>query len=392
MHSDLLPKAGVLDGDRSLLKEASSDHLAYRAHSGEGEVTWQGRMKPSGIACFELIEDLVFNKKYDNGVKAAAKLGGTAEHVFEQEPVKDAWSKVVTALAKEAEERKAAEPKAEEGSGEETELLADARKPPTTFALHSPAYWKAVANQCVRTYITLLPEPKTTDGVVSAVSQSCLKDIQGTQGQDCVLTFLDLDHLGESQGPGAQPLRRKKFTADTQLMRKLIQGSMLARGSQKRDNSEATRIIDGDVVVVHDGFGHAGGMKDARAMFRLSTSKKESELDSDVKEVIVVYDDESLRNRKQRVRGSYAGTTSMLFATSAPLTQCLPEKAFDHCQGHNTSNVINRVKAMQPSELWHSNRRRFSNLILFFSAFFFYPHQLDAFSPLPKIGLKRWKS
>ena len=281
MHSDLLPKAGVLDGDRSLLKEASSDHLAYRAHSGEGEVTWQGRMKPSGIACFELLEDLVYNKKYDNGVKAAAKLGGTAEHVFEQEPVKDAWSKVVNALAKEAEERKAAEPKAEEGS-EEEEPLANARKPPTTFPLHSPAYWKAVANQCVRTYVTLVPEPKTTDGVIIAVSQSCLKDIQGTQGQDCVLTFLDLDHLGESQGPGAQPLLRKKFTADAQLMRKLTQGSMLARGSQKRDNSEATRVVDGDVVAVHDGFGHPGGMKDARSMFRLTTSKKESELDSDV--------------------------------------------------------------------------------------------------------------
>lgn len=355
MHGDLLPKSGVLDGDRALLKEASADHTAYRAHSGDGEVTWQGRMKPSGILCFQLVEDLVYNKKFDNGVRTAAKQGGTPEGVFEQEAIKEAWTNIQTALAKEAEERKVGEPKAEEPSDED-EPLAQARKAPTTFALHSPAYWKAVANQCVRTYITLIPEPKTIDGVVSAISQCCLKDIAGTAGEDCVLTFLDLDSLGESQGPGAQPYLRKKFTADNFLLRKLIQGSMLARGSQKRDNNEATRVVDGDLIAVHDGFGHPGGMREAKALFRLSTSKKESELDSEVKEVLVVFDDESIRNRKQRVRGSYCGSTSMLLASSAALPQCLPEKSFDHCQGHNTSNVISCVKAMEPSELWHTNR------------------------------------
>ena len=113
------------------------------------------------------------------------------------------------------------------------------------------------------------------------------------------------------------------------------------------------------------------------------------------KEVIVVYDDESLRNRKQRVRGAYTGTTSILFASSAPLTQRLPEKAFDHCQGHNTSNVINRVKAMQPAELWHSNRTVVKSCYLVIM-YVFALSQTHVnwmhFSPLPMIGLKRWKS
>ena len=34
LHEDLLPKAGVLESDRSLLKEASADHAAFRSHSG----------------------------------------------------------------------------------------------------------------------------------------------------------------------------------------------------------------------------------------------------------------------------------------------------------------------------------------------------------------------
>eukprot|EP00435_Cladocopium_sp_Y103_P027001 s4446_g6.t1 len=351
MHTELFPKAGLLDGDRMLLKEATSSHAAYRAHSGEGEVAWQARMKPSGILCFELVEDLVYARKYDPGVKQAAKLGGTPEHVFEQDPVKDAWQKIETALAKELEERKAAMPKAEdEGSGGEEEPLAAVRKSPAAFALHSPSYWRAVGNQCVRRYVTLIPEPKTTDGVVTAVSQCNLKDIAGNQGVDAVLTFLDMSNLGESQGPNGQPLLRKKYTPETALLRKLIQGSMLARGSQKRENGEATRVVDGDVICIHDGFSQPGGMKEAKSMFRLSTSKKDSELDSELKEVLVVFEEDSIRNRKQRIRGGYNCNTSMAVVTSAPFTQCLPEKAFDHHPGYCTSNLINRVKAMAPTE------------------------------------------
>ena len=165
IHETMLPQAGVLDADRTLLRDASSNHVAYRSHSGDGEVTWKGRMKPSGIMCFDLIEELVYCKKFDNGVKQAAKLGGTPEHVFEQEPIKEAWEKIVVELAKEAEERKASAPKADADEEEEAEdeVLQTVRKAPTNFALHSAGYWRAVANQCVRTYVTLIPEPKTTD-------------------------------------------------------------------------------------------------------------------------------------------------------------------------------------------------------------------------------------
>ena len=56
MHTELFPKAGVLDTDRALLKEAACDHAAYRAHSGDGDITWQARMQKSGIQCFQLVE------------------------------------------------------------------------------------------------------------------------------------------------------------------------------------------------------------------------------------------------------------------------------------------------------------------------------------------------
>ena len=79
-------------------------------------------------------------------------------------------------------------------------------------------------------------------------------------------------------------------------------------------------------------------------------------MDSEVKEVLVVFDDASIRNRKQRVRGGYTSHTCMTVASSNCLTQCLPEKQFEHHTGHCTSNVVHGVKALSPTDLWHTNR------------------------------------
>ena len=218
-----------------------------------------------------LLQELVFGKKFDHGVKQSAKQGGAAELVFEQEPVKDAWQKITNELAKESEERKAAASQLEDAQGpeEEEEPVAILRKPPSSFELHSAQYWKSVANQAVRTYVTLCPEPKTLSGVVEAVAQSNVKNIAGTQGESSVVLFLDMDSLGESQGPGQQPLLRKKFHVEQILLRKLVHGAMLARGSQRRENDEATKVVDGDIVLIHNGMGHPGGLSDAKSMFKL---------------------------------------------------------------------------------------------------------------------------
>ena len=246
--------------------------------------------------------------------------------------------------------------KAEEEPEQEEKELATVRKAPTSFPLHSASYWRAVANHTVRTYITLVPEPKTQEGVVTAIEQSSLKSIAGTQGSDSVLVFLDMDSLGESQGPGARKLLRRKFTADLPLLRKLIQGAMLARGSQKRENSEATRVVEGDLVMIHDGLGHPGGVKEAKNMFRLSSAKKEADLDSEVREVLIVFDDESIRQRKQRVKGSYTSHTTLLVASAAPLAQSVPERAYEHHPGHTTSNIVHGVKALAPADMRFASR------------------------------------
>ena len=171
IHETMLPQAGVLDADRTLLRDASSNHVAYRSHSGDGEVTWKGRMKPSGIMCFDLIEELVYCKKFDNGVKQAAKLGRTPEHVFEQEPIKEAWEKIVVNWPRKPKSAKLPlrrQMRTKKKRRKMRSCKRCGRPPPILLALSR--YWRAVANQCVRTYVTLIPEPKTTDAMVRAIS------------------------------------------------------------------------------------------------------------------------------------------------------------------------------------------------------------------------------
>ena len=55
----LLPKSGMAEGDRALLKEKLSAHEVYGQHSGDGDCTWMARLK-SGIDCFHLLEDRFF--------------------------------------------------------------------------------------------------------------------------------------------------------------------------------------------------------------------------------------------------------------------------------------------------------------------------------------------
>ena len=61
----LLPKSGMAECDRSLLKEKLSAHEVYRQHSGkDGDCSWMARLKKSGIECFHLLEDRVFCLKW----------------------------------------------------------------------------------------------------------------------------------------------------------------------------------------------------------------------------------------------------------------------------------------------------------------------------------------
>ncbi|CAJ1343931.1 unnamed protein product, partial [Effrenium voratum] len=91
-----LPKAKVADKDRMLLKEKLASHKAYRENLCGEDVSWQGGLARSSLEALQLLEKLVFNKHYDNGLKGMARAHKNAEEVTEHDSIREDWSKVVS--------------------------------------------------------------------------------------------------------------------------------------------------------------------------------------------------------------------------------------------------------------------------------------------------------
>ena len=311
----------------------------------------------------------IYLKVHDHTLKQVAKQGAV-EAILEHENIKDAWQNLTAQVANEEAERQAALKLAaggEQSEPEEEECVV-VRKSPATFPLHSAGYWRAVGNATVRTYITLLPEPRTQEGVTQAVAQSSLKKITGNLGESCVLVTMDLDLLGETCGPNCQGNLRKQFQPQAGLLSKLLHGSMVARGSPKdNDAGEATQVVEGDVVAIHTGMERT--KKEAKNLFKPSSAGKGSKVNSELKDTIITYTDDSLRSRKRRVKGSYPGCSHMLFASSSCISLSVPEKSYQHHTGNCWSNVFSQVSALGPSDLWHTTRRA----CLFFFIVTFHP-------------------
>ena len=311
-------------------------------------------------------QDLIFGRKYDNILKATCKGSTVAEAVLEHETVLSEWNKILALLKNEEIERKTAQGQSAEnddGAGEpcELELL---RTPPQQHSEGSESYWKAVANQTVRTYCCFNPEPKTLQGMITWTS-SVLQGFQGEVGQTCVLTHLDLDALGESFGPSQQPLLRKRFNPDIALLRTLVQGSMIGRNAQRKGD-EATCPAEGELLMVHAGFDRTS--KEVESLFRVSTARKDAALDAEQKELMIVFTDKSIRSRKKKIRGSYTTRSVANLFSAVPFSNLLPEKAYSEFGGHNTGDVFFGVSALQPEELLCLSRTIFFLHVTFFLA------------------------
>ena len=231
-----------------------------------------GRLPKSGLESFALIEDLVFGVKFDNQLRKAAQTGSIVENVFEFADVKEKWDEITAQLQDEDSERKAAQGLGDETARERRRIRLSVvilRKGPQNFAQNSVQYWRAVANQTVRTYIALVTEPRTQESVLRAVEQSHVQKV--TSGN--VLTLLDLNLLGESVGPGANELLRKRLNPSEDLFRKLVHGTMLARGAQRKEDDQCTCPAEADFVFVHVG---DRSKKDVRVLFRVRGTRADS--------------------------------------------------------------------------------------------------------------------
>lgn len=167
-----------------------------------------------------------------------------------------------------------------------------------------------------------------------------------------------MDIIGEASGPKGQPgLRRKAFLEQSELQA-VLQGCMLGRGAQvKSQHGEATVPSATDVVAVHLG-GRPEGMKEVKKVFRLQDSKSDA-LDSMVKYCNVIYNEESVRQRKKRIKGPepYSQQSTVMLLTQKPLIpDTIPEKRRKEFAGFNTGDVIGWVEVVPASQMWECSR------------------------------------
>ena len=109
----------------------------------------------------------------------------------------------------------------------------------------------ASQNGEARTYCSLITEPSTKNGLEQLVRKSSLENLRGEEGKSTVLILLDTEQLGS---PG-QHAQARQHLVNFDVATKLIQGGLLGRGAQLKneETKEATVHVDGDLVVVLGG-------------------------------------------------------------------------------------------------------------------------------------------
>lgn len=166
--------------------------------------------------------------------------------------------------------------------------------------------------------------------------------------------------MGESIGPNSQPGLRRSYPFDgAGLARSLVQGVMIARGGQiKTDQSECTVPAAGEMIAIH--MANEKMLPEVRKIFRVSSAPASMQgVDCSEKIVGVVYQDDSVRARKKRIRNSEAyscQSTLGIYSGGTLIPEVCAEKKRKHFQGYNTGDILGFVEMVHPAMMWSTTR------------------------------------
>ena len=137
----------------------------------------------------------------------------------------------------------------------------------------------------------------------------------------------------------------------------MLHGAMVGRRAQiKSDQQEAAVPAAAEMVVFHCNGQQA--KSEIRKIFRLMSAEGDN-VDCCEKTMAVVYNEETVRARKKRIRTSsgYSCHSSLCFYSGHSLVPDLaPEKKRSVYQGYNTGDVVGFVEAVSPQNQWQTTR------------------------------------
>ena len=131
---------------------------------------------------------------------------------------------------------------------------------------------------------------------------------------------------------------------------------MLHGAQIKSDQQEAAVPAAAEMVVFHCNGQQA--KSEIRKIFRLMSAEGDN-VDCCEKTMAVVYNEETVRARKKRIRTSsgYSCHSSLCFYSGHSLVPDLaPEKKRSVYQGYNTGDVVGFVEAVSPQNQWQTTR------------------------------------
>lgn len=169
-----------------------------------------------------------------------------------------------------------------------------------------------------------------------------------------------METFGESVGPNSQPGLRRSYPFDgAGLARSLVQGVMIARGGQiKTDQSECAVPAASEMIAIHTS--QEKLLPEIRKIFRVSNAPATMQgVDCCEKIVRVVYQDESVRAWKKRIRNSDAyscQSTVGIYSGGTLIPDVCAEKKRKHFQGYNTGDIVGFVEMVNPAMMWSTTR------------------------------------
>lgn len=111
-------------------------------------------------------------------------------------------------------------------------------------------YWDSFAAQLVRQYVKLAVEPNSSTGIANEVKNSVLNsEFVGECNRSCIAITVDTELLQESS---TRPGERKP-PPNQQVISKLLQGVMSARGGTANDEGLRIAPCDHDIIFLCDG-------------------------------------------------------------------------------------------------------------------------------------------
>ncbi|CAE7863918.1 unnamed protein product, partial [Symbiodinium necroappetens] len=319
-------------------------HAKFRSKMGGGpekvDVTWQAALPEAARKCAQFLEEVIFNGVHDGPLRNTLKSKSNPADILEAEPLAGLIAKIQVDLdtlkpAEPETKGSGADPRGELGKASLTEVLAGLVQPETIAAKGSELLpFLRAASQHVDTYCQFVVDSGTQKTFDAAVKGTAVAR-KLKEGQRAMLWY-DVKCATESS---CQPrIRVPKFSADD-LKRKL-QAFVSAR--------DQAQLEVGDIAVVLD------GMKQVTpGIMACFVDGAGCHYDEKTRtEMLLTYEEQSLRARRCLVRGVLQTHESMHIMTKGPLVlQKLPRKIYG---GTNQQTSIGPVKVLpyEDPTLW----------------------------------------